>query len=114
MAKKKKPLEMRKCVVCGKEFMPIRGNQLVCSDDCRHKRDLEVQKQWRENNKGYMSKKTAQEMPKEEKPKEEKPKQEKPKSKQPKTNHDKIADIAIAARNEGLTYGQYVAKYKLN
>lgn len=113
MAKKKKPLEMRKCVVCGKEFKQIRGNQIVCSNECRRKRDSEMQKQWREKNLGYMSKKTGQEMPKVEIPKEEIPKKEKPKRKQSKNNYEKIVDIAIAARNEGLTYGQYVAKHKL-
>lgn len=111
MAKKKKSLEVRKCVVCGKEFMQIRGNQLVCSEECRRKRDSELQKQWREKN--GMSKKTSQEMPTEEIPNEEKPKNEKPKRKQSKNNYEKIVDIAIAARNEGLTYGQYVAKYRL-
>lgn len=106
MTKVIKPLEVRKCVVCGKEFKQIRGNQIVCSTECRHKRDSELQKQWREKNIGYMSKKTGQEMPNIEKPKKQKPKEQKVKN-----NYDKIVDIAIAARAEGLTYGQYVAKY---
>ncbi len=106
MAKKKKTLEMRKCVVCGKEFMQIRSNQLVCGEECRRKRDRVLQKQWREKNIGYMSKKTGQEMLTK-----EIPKKEKPKIKRSKNNYEKIVDIAIAARKEGLTYGQYVAKY---
>ena len=104
MSKKKKSLEMKKCVVCGKEFMPIRGNQVVCCEDCRRERDRELQKQWQENNKGNMNKKTAQEMPKKEKRKTEKPERTEPKS-----NHEKIAEIAIEARKQGMSYGQYVA-----
>ena len=50
MAKKKKPLGIIKCVVCGKEFKQIRGNQVTCSIECRRKRDSELQKQWREKN----------------------------------------------------------------
>lgn len=29
----------------------------------------------------------------------------------PKSNHDRIVEIDALARKEGLSYGQYVAKY---
>ena len=93
MAKKKKPLEKKKCVICGTEFMPIKGTQLCCSKECRAKRDVQIKELWYEEQR---KKKDAEN-----------------RKLIPKSNYEEIVDVAIAARKEGLSYGQYVAKYKL-
>ncbi len=85
MAKK---LESRECVWCGKEFMPEYHNVVCCSEECKKKRQSAQDKSRREK---FNAKDKAPE----------------------KTNHEKIAEIAIEARKQGMSYGQYVAKYNL-
>ena len=84
-----------KCIICGKEFEQKRETHLCCSKKCRKKHYDEQNRirsqKWREEHSEEIKKKRN-------------------KGKE-KSNHEKIADIAIAARAEGLTYGQYVAKY---
>lgn len=142
MPKKKTQLEMRKCVICGKEFMPKIRTNVCCSEECKKEREKQKSKEWYRVNvkekkpekgicvvcgKKFAQKKVTQKCCSDEcrhtltiqrqnayfKEKYAREKAErKEKQKQiPKTNHEKIADIAIAARKEGLTYGQYVAKY---
>lgn len=86
----------RICIICGKEFVPKTHKATMCSHECRVIRKNEIAKEFNERKKAS---------------KPEKAKQPKRRKQKEKTNHDKIADIAIAARKEGLTYGQYVAKY---
>ena len=88
--------EMKICIICGKEFVPKTHKATMCSHECRVIRRNEIAKEFNERKKALNAGKKNQ------------PKRRKQKE---KTNHDKIADIAIAARKEGLTYGQYVAKY---
>lgn len=81
------------CAVCGTMFQKRKKDHLCCSEKCQLKRRRQYEK---EMNALYRS-------------------QKKDKAKKiEKTNHEKIADIAIAAREEGLSYGQYVAKYGAN
>lgn len=87
----KKTKETAKCIVCGNEFKKLRKDHVCCSKKCSQKKYKESTKirgvRYRERQK------------------------EKKNAPKPESNHKRIADIAIAARNEGLTYGQYVAKY---
>ena len=81
-----------KCCICGKEFEKSVANSKYCSDECR--------KVGLSNNvKNFHERKMQQEL------------EQRKKRKRQKNNRDKITEIAIAARKEGLTYGQYVAKY---
>lgn len=88
--------EMKICIICGKEFVPKNHKSRMCSPECRRIRSMELARDQRKQQKAS---------------KPEKAKQPRRRKQKEKTNHDKIADIAIAARKEGLTYGQYVAKY---
>lgn len=73
--------EIRACVVCGKKFQPVARTQIYCSKVCAKKRDRELRRE----------RELAQ-------------REEKKKS-------NALIDIAVAARREGMSYGQYVAKY---
>lgn len=79
---------IKRCAICGKEFVARRDSQKCCSDECRKENASRYQKAKYE--KSY---RTAR-----------------PEPKKPKNN---ITEIAVAARAEGLTYGQYAAKYKI-
>ena len=81
------------CEICGTEFETNRTNKICCSKKCQVKRNCIVTEQQRKNR--YYEEKQKNLI----------------KEAMPKSNHDAIANIAIAARKEGLTYGQYVAKY---
>lgn len=93
---KRKVTANKVCVVCGKE---LTGQQSkYCSSECRYKAQLERQRGRYE--KEYKSTLTeAQET--------QKKKRVRPRKKL------SIADINQLAREEGLNYGQYVAKYGL-
>ena len=82
---------IKKCIICGNEFTTNRDAQLCCSKKCSLIRNNEVAK---ENYKLHEASRKVQ-------------------KKMPPSNHDAIADIAIEARKQGLTYGQYVAKMGL-
>ena len=81
------PREIRKCIICGNEFMPIRSNHVCCSKKCTSKRNKETQLL---NDRAINEIRKAQEA-------------------MPESNHDAIAMLTIAARAEGLSYGQYEA-----
>jgi hypothetical protein len=87
MAKK---LESMECFWCGKKFTPTYHNVVCCSEECKKKRLNAQDKARREK---FNSKNKAPE--------------------KQKTNHEKIAEIAIEARKQGMSYGQYVAKYNV-
>ena len=72
-----------KCGVCNKDFWTITKTKKYCSDECKKVAVARNSKRWRE---GITQKK----------------------SKPKKPNQDLI-DIATAAREAGMTYGQYVA-----
>lgn len=82
------------CVVCGEVLSGRRRS--YCSDECRYKGKIAFQ---REKNKEEYKKPKAEERPKR--------KRGRPKKK------PSLADINARARTEGLTYGQYCAKYGL-
>lgn len=80
--------ETRKCVVCGKKYTAIRGNQKYCGSECEK---IATLKQVEVRNKKLKVERRR---------------------KKKKKNQD-IIDIAIAAREAGMSYGQYVAKMGL-
>lgn len=87
------------CPVCGKMFARERKkpNQRYCSLDCSKKAELESKRISARQNKSLIHHRSI-----------EPPK--KPKKKK-KSNMKSIAEIDRLAKEEGLTYGQYVAKY---
>ena len=87
--KESRPLQ--KCIICGTEFQPLRKGHICCSQKCRRKRNAIVTEQTKKN-KYY-----------------EEVQRKKVREAMPESNHKAIADIAIAARAEGLSYGQYEA-----
>ena len=84
------------CLICGKA---LTGNQTkYCSEECRYKAQLERQRQLNKNE--YKKPKADTVAP-----------PSKKRGRPPKKLS--IADINQLAREEGLNYGQYVAKYGL-
>ena len=90
MSERKIKLPMKPCIICGELFQPSKINHNCCSQKCRK---INFRMQTQSYNERQLEIKRANKSIKKE-----------------KTNHEKIADIAIAAREEGLTYGQYVAQ----
>ena len=76
--------EVRKCVVCDKAYIATRANAKTCSTECSK---LWNRFQSNEYNK-MLKEKRAQEK---------------------KNKKKTVTDIAVEARNAGMTYGQYVA-----
>lgn len=93
---KNKNKEQRFCLVCGKELPPRRRS--YCSDECRYKGKIAYQIY--RNNELYKKPKAEAE---------EKPKRKRGRPKKMPS----LSDINALAREEGLTYGQYCAKYGL-
>lgn len=109
-----------KCLYCGKYFKPKSDHDYFCKESCRHSFNLYGEKQTtcvciycgktfetKRRKKycsrecyllrnGHMSDKQA-----------------KPKKTKGKKKIMTIAEINEAARSEGLTYGEYVARYKV-
>lgn len=80
----------KKCAVCGNEFMGWNKKQKFCGEECKRKNELRMGEIYRERarlktkeNKTVQKKKQA------------------------------LNDISMAARNAGMTYGQYVARMGL-
>lgn len=76
------------CIICGKEFTPIRGNQICCGKECGRIRNSRM---CSERGRQYE-------------------KIRKPQSKKPILS---ITEIQKLAEKEGLSYGKYITKYKL-
>lgn len=76
-------MEIRRCKVCGKEFQPVNWRQIYCGKECNIVANKRIQKE------RYRKEKTH------------------------RRGGLTIAEIALMARAEGLTYGQYVAKYRI-
>ncbi len=94
--KKRKLTDNKVCAICGKE---LTGTQVkYCSAECRYK--AQVQRQRSLYKKEYKSTLTEAE------------EKQKKKRGRPRKRLS-IADINQLAREEGLNYGQYVAKYGL-
>lgn len=87
------------CPICGTMFVrePRKPNQRYCSFDCSKKAELESKKLSAQQNKSLITHRSI-----------EPPK--KPKKKK-KSNMESIVEIDRLAKEEGLTYGQYVGKY---
>ena len=85
---REKSLQPRKCDFCGKEFVPKSGNQIYCSKRCGIKKARDEGRR--------LDKKPA----------------EKEKKVVNKTeNMREIARIDRSAREKGLSYGRYIARY---
>jgi hypothetical protein len=83
------------CPICGEKFIPSKANRVYCSTECqRYARNA----QCKENNDKYRAEQQAE--------------REK-RIKERFIGYSKITAICIAAKAEGLSYGQYVGKYNL-
>lgn len=133
-----KDMAKKKCVICGKLFTTELDRIVCCSDECKHEKKKADARRWYHENvhekveqekiclvcgKKFTTNRSTQKCcSKECSKKWSNARQAKYAGmyvKHPTTqkygrggeNYEAIADIAIAARKEGLTYGQYVAKY---
>ena len=88
--------EVQECVNCKKNFVPTNPRQIFCCKECQVKC----------NARERMIYKAAERKQEKERLKQMEPKR----SKKPKYS---VTELAVAARKEGLSYGQYVAKYGL-
>lgn len=77
----------KRCTICGQPYVTTNINAKYCSDDCRKAGTREINRQAR-----------AEQREKEEKR---------------KNSQQCIIDIAVLARQAGMTYGQYVSKMGL-
>lgn len=84
-----KDVKTRKCEVCGEAFQANSTKRKYCSDACYKKANREKQKE-----RKYVEAKELETSIKERFP-----------------GYSKIAAICVAAKAEGLSYGQYVGKY---
>lgn len=82
----------KRCILCGCELGEVHINTLYCRE-CKHQRDLQIQRSYQRRVRAAR-KAGLEQMP------------TKPKQKPPMT----IEQIAQAAREAGMTYGQYVAQ----
>lgn len=97
----------RVCVICGKTYIARTSTQKTCSKECsqilnkqtRDKHLLKVEAQKAMGTYENPWHKTYDEKPK-------------PRKRQPKPKLS-VVEIAVLARAEGMTYGQYVAKYNI-
>lgn len=92
------------CVVCGKEFDSFVNNQKTCSPVCRKANEERV---WHERYERLKMQNATERV----EAKEEKNNYPIPHKKREKKKKLSIEDIAIMARAEHLSYGQFVAKY---
>ncbi len=95
---------VKTCVVCGKQFDSFVNNQKTCSAECRKINEDRV---WHERYERLKMEGATERI----KAKEEKNNFPIPHKKREKKKKLTIDDIAVLARQEHLTYGQYVAKY---
>lgn len=131
MAKWKTPLERKKCVICGKEFMPKESRHICCSDECGRIRKNQKSLAWQHEHKKpikefeficlacgktFVTNKPNQKTCNAECKSiysksihSKSVKKEKVEIKEPKSNYEEIVDIAIEARKHGMSYGKYVA-----
>lgn len=84
--RKNRMRDFRRCAVCNKLYIATRQNAKYCSADCRLEGTYAMKRTYKER-------------------KEQKAK--------PKKLKKSITDIAVEARQAGMTYGQYVAKMGL-
>ena len=96
----------KKCVICGKEYMPNTHNQKTCGKECSQI----LNKQRRDEHIREVEAKKA--MGTYENPWHKTYEKPKPRKRQPKPKLS-VVEIAVLARKEGMTYGQYVAKYNM-
>ena len=83
------------CHICGEKFIPSKANRVYCSEECqRYARNGKC--------KEHNDKVRAEQQAERER-----------RIKERFIGYSKIAAICIAAKAEGLSYGQYVGKYNL-
>lgn len=87
--------EEAECVICGKRFVKKKINHMCCSDECRKISERNTTKRYANEHKSEIA---------------ERRKAKKKKEKN-MTNAEKIIEIDRKAKERGLSYGQYVARY---
>lgn len=95
---------VKTCVVCGKQFDSFVNNQKTCSAECRKINEDRI---WHERYERKKMQSAAERV----EAKEERNNYPIPHKKREKKKKLTIEDVAVLARQEHMTYGQYVAKY---
>lgn len=110
----------KKCVICGRSFEARSAKTLTCSFECQQEKKRRYAREFMKTHrysctcaecgktfKGNRGKKYCSEECRRKHPEGRKKRSESPKEKKPIT----LTEIAERARKEGLSYGQYVARY---
>lgn len=85
--------EVRKCAICGKEFIATRANCKYCGQQCKEEANrIKSREYWSRNCVGENALKQMMQ-------------QQKPRA--------SVTEIAIAAKEAGMSYGQYVVQMGL-
>lgn len=87
-------MKSKECLWCKGTFVPSRNGQLYCCRTCRVKNHAKNQKMYQDAEKELDNERL-----------------EKMKPKKSKKSKYSIAELQAASRKEGMSYGQYVAKY---
>ena len=82
-------IETKICPVCGKEFTPSRAWSVYCSKECAN---VKARERVRESNAKRKNRTVVGEKP-------------------VMSTHQERVNISSLGREEGLSYGEYVAKY---
>lgn len=87
--------EIRNCIICGKEYKPYKICQKTCGGkECMH--ELDKKRRDERNLRNKINRAVLRE-----------------KKKHTSTGTEKVIEIANTASKQGMSYGQYVAKYGL-
>jgi hypothetical protein len=87
----------RVCKICGKTYLAHAANQKTCSKECAKELQKALEKKWESDYR----------LPSFKKPEPE----QKQRKKLAKKKQLSVVEIAVLARQEGMTYGQYVAMH---
>ena len=83
--------ELRKCVICGKEYITSIYNSKYCSEECKMQGIRALNKI---NDRAKRERRMAERVARE-------------------NSHKPLIDIAVEAKKAGMSYGQYVARMGL-
>ena len=85
--------EIKKCIICGKEFTSTCKNAMMCSAECKKIRQKETEKLW--HKKRYKEIKRSEQLEK------------------ISTNSKTLEEKIKKANELGITYGKYIAKINM-
>lgn len=90
----------RECVICGKRYVAHTSRQKTCGEECGKVLRKNIKRKWEKESKFPSFKKPEPDQPRHGKC-------------QRKKKQFSVVEIAVLAKQEGMTYGQYVAKHNI-